>query len=93
MAVLYELLTGGATAPARRRGRQLPEPTPIGARRREARTGSAGGSGAPADLLVRGARVLDPRAGVDDPLDVVVREGEIAELGQPGSAPTPTAPR
>ncbi|MGH2946737.1 MAG: dihydroorotase, partial [Solirubrobacteraceae bacterium] len=33
----------------------------------------------------RGARVLDPREGVDAPLDVLVRGGEIAELGPPGS--------
>jgi dihydroorotase len=32
----------------------------------------------PADLLVRGARVLDPRAGIDAVLDVLVRDGEIA---------------
>jgi dihydroorotase len=36
---------------------------------------------APADLLIRGARVLDPRAGIDAVLDVLVRGGEIAELG------------
>jgi dihydroorotase len=36
----------------------------------------------PADLLVRGAHVLDPRAGIDEPLDVLVRGGEIAELGK-----------
>jgi dihydroorotase len=37
---------------------------------------------APADLLVRGAHVLDPRAGIDEPLDVLVRGGEIAEIGK-----------
>jgi len=36
----------------------------------------------PADLLVRGARVLDPRAGLDARLDVRVRAGVIAELGE-----------
>jgi dihydroorotase len=41
----------------------------------------------PADLLVRGAHVLDPRTGVDAPLDVLVRGGEVAELGAPGSLP------
>jgi dihydroorotase len=35
----------------------------------------------PATLLVRGARVLDPRAGIDGVLDVLVRDGVIAELG------------
>jgi dihydroorotase len=43
----------------------------------------------PADLLVRGAHVLDPRQGLDAPLDVLVRDGRIAELGAPGSLPAP----
>jgi dihydroorotase len=33
------------------------------------------------DLIIRGARVLDPNAGVDDVLDVRVDDGTIAELG------------
>jgi dihydroorotase len=37
---------------------------------------------APADLLIRGAHVLDPRAGIDERLDVLVRGGEIAEIGR-----------
>jgi dihydroorotase len=41
----------------------------------------------PADLLIRGAHVLDPRAHIDAPQDVRVRGGEIAELGAPGSLP------
>src|SRR5215467_1094503 len=36
----------------------------------------------PADVLIRGAHVLDPRAGIDTRLDVLVRGGEIAELGR-----------
>ena len=32
----------------------------------------------PAELLLRGARVLDPRTGIDGPHDVLVRDGEIA---------------
>jgi dihydroorotase len=44
----------------------------------------------PADLLIRGAHVLDPRAGIDSPQDVLVRGGEIAELGAPGSLQAPT---
>jgi dihydroorotase len=36
----------------------------------------------PADLLIRGAHVLDPRAGLDERLDVLVRGGEIAEIGR-----------
>ena len=43
----------------------------------------------PADLLVRGAHVLDPREGLDAPLDVLVRDGEIAELGAPGTLEAP----
>ena len=39
----------------------------------------------PADLLVRGAHLLDPRAGLDGPGDLLVRGGEIAEIGPPGS--------
>jgi dihydroorotase len=43
----------------------------------------------PADVLIRAAHVLDPRAGVDAPHDVLVRDGEIAELGAPGSLAAP----
>jgi dihydroorotase len=43
----------------------------------------------PADLLVRGAHVLDPREGIDAPQDVLVRGGEIAALGAPGSVVAP----
>ncbi|HEX2412617.1 MAG TPA: dihydroorotase [Solirubrobacteraceae bacterium] len=42
---------------------------------------------APANLLIRGAYVLDPRAGIDAVLDVLVRGGEIAELGSDLTAP------
>ncbi len=46
----------------------------------------------PAELLIRGAHVLDPRAELDEPLDILVRDGEIAELGAPESlAPSPAA--
>ena len=41
----------------------------------------------PADLLIRGAHVLDPRAGLDARLDVLVRDGEIAALGDDLDAP------
>lgn len=43
----------------------------------------------PADLLVRGAHVLDPRTGLDGPRDVLVRDGEIAEIGAPGTLAAP----
>jgi dihydroorotase len=40
-----------------------------------------------AAVLVRGARVLDPGEGVDARLDVLVRDGEIAALGDALDAP------
>ena len=41
------------------------------------------------DVLVRGAHVLDPRAGLDGLHDVLVREGEVAEIAQAGSLEPP----
>jgi dihydroorotase len=43
----------------------------------------------PAELLIRGAHVLDPRAELDEPRDVLIRGGHIAELGSPGSLRPP----
>jgi dihydroorotase len=43
------------------------------------------GPGVPANLLLRQAHVLDPRAGIDARYDVRVRRGEIAELAPPGT--------
>jgi dihydroorotase len=43
----------------------------------------------PADLLIRQAHVLDPRTGLDEPRDVLIRDGEIAELGPPDSLEAP----
>jgi dihydroorotase len=46
-----------------------------------------GADGGPApEIVLAGARVLDPRTGVDGVHDLVVRGGEVAELAQPGSA-------
>jgi dihydroorotase len=42
-----------------------------------------------ADLLIRGGHVLDPRADLDEPHDVLIRNGEIAELGAPGTLTAP----
>jgi dihydroorotase len=39
-----------------------------------------------AELIVRGARLLDPRGGLNAERDLVVRGGEIAELAEPGAA-------
>jgi dihydroorotase len=58
--------------------------------------GSGGGAGAPtlvsrpappATLILRSARLLDPRTGLDASRDLVIREGSIAELSEPGGAP------
>jgi dihydroorotase len=43
-------------------------------------------AGAQADLILRGARLLDPRSDLDATRDLVVSNGEIAELAEPGSA-------
>ena len=43
----------------------------------------------PAELLIRDVHVLDPRADIDEPRDVLIRRGVIAELGAPGSLPVP----
>jgi dihydroorotase len=45
--------------------------------------------GQPAELLIRDAYVVDPRAGLDEPHDILIREGAIAELGSPGALPVP----
>ncbi|MEZ5123824.1 MAG: amidohydrolase family protein [Solirubrobacterales bacterium] len=42
-----------------------------------------------ADLVIRGAHVLDPHTKIDGVHDVVVRGGEIAAVAAPGSAETP----
>ncbi|HET9073373.1 MAG TPA: dihydroorotase [Solirubrobacteraceae bacterium] len=46
-----------------------------------------------ADLLLRQAHVLDPRSDIDAPHDVLVREGQIAEIGAPGSLKAPAGVR
>jgi dihydroorotase len=43
----------------------------------------------PAEMLIRSAHVLDPRAGVDAALDILIRNCELAEMGAPGSLPAP----
>ena len=45
-----------------------------------------GRPGTPANLVVRAVRLLDPRSGLDSNLDLVVRNGEIAELAEPNGA-------
>jgi dihydroorotase len=43
----------------------------------------------PGHLLLRGPHVLDPASDIDGPHDVLVRDGEIAEIGAPGSLALP----
>jgi dihydroorotase len=43
----------------------------------------------PASILIRGARLLDPRSGLDGPGDVLIEAGVIAEIGAPGSLSAP----
>jgi dihydroorotase len=43
----------------------------------------------PANALIRGAKVIDPRTGIDGSHDLLVRGGEIAEIGAPGSLKAP----
>ncbi len=43
----------------------------------------------PAELLIRGGYAFDPRTGLDEPQDILVRDGHIAELGAPGTLPEP----
>jgi dihydroorotase len=46
-----------------------------------------GRPGEAATLIIRGARLFDPRIDLDATRDIVIREGEIAELAEPGGAP------
>ena len=48
------------------------------------RSGAPGGS-----ILIKGARLFDPRAGLDREGDLLVRDGEIAELGATGEVAAP----
>jgi dihydroorotase len=43
----------------------------------------------PAELLLREVHAIDPNASLDGRHDVLVREGEIAEIGMPGSIEAP----
>jgi len=44
---------------------------------------------ASAGLLIRRAHLLDPRAGLDGPGDLLVRGGAVAEIGAPGALEAP----
>jgi dihydroorotase len=43
------------------------------------------------DLLIRGAHVLDPRSDIDEPLDILIRDGRIVELAPPAEPAPPGA--
>ncbi len=45
--------------------------------------------GRPSAVLVRGAHLLDPRTGLDGPGDLLLRDGTIAEIGEPGALSVP----
>ena len=47
----------------------------------------------PAELLIRGAHVLDPRSDLDGPHDVLIRDGQVVEIGAPHSLQAPTTTR
>jgi dihydroorotase len=44
-----------------------------------------GGAGDPAELLLSDVRALDPRERIDGRLDVLIRDGRLAELGEAGT--------
>ena len=84
MAILYELLSGGGEDGATRRPhrRRWSSRRELRARASPARPrlASAQARSPPDDLLLRSAHLLDPRAGIDGRNDLLVREGEIAEI-------------
>jgi dihydroorotase len=43
------------------------------------------GTAAEADLMITGAHLIDPRAGIDGVFDVVVSDGQLAEIGAAGT--------
>jgi dihydroorotase len=42
-----------------------------------------------AEVLIRSGHVLDPRAEIDEPRDILIRDGRVAELAPPGSLSAP----
>ena len=42
-----------------------------------------------ADALITGARLFDPRAGIDGAGDLLIRQGRVAEVGPPGALEAP----
>ncbi|MGH2840926.1 MAG: hypothetical protein ACRDKY_08895, partial [Solirubrobacteraceae bacterium] len=64
-----------------------PEATPQSVERAEVRLVSS--PARPAALLVHGVHVLDPRTGLDGLHDILVRDGEIAEIGAANTLSAP----
>jgi dihydroorotase len=56
----------------------VPGPSP-------ARPRLSSAEGRPAELLLRSAHLIDPRAGIDGRNDLLVRGGEVAEIASPGA--------
>ncbi len=85
MAILYELLAGSERPDPRGRwrGQQADPDRDPGMSLTDTLDVRAGED---AHLVLRRATVLDPVAGIDAVHDVVVRDGEIAELAAPGEA-------
>ena len=42
-------------------------------------------------LLIRGGRVIDPASGLDEPRDMLLRDGKIAAIEKPGKIKAPDA--
>lgn len=50
------------------------------------------GTAAEADLMISGAHLIDPRSAIDGVFDVVISDGQLAEIGPPGTlTPGPDA--
>ncbi len=47
---------------------------------------SAGSGMTPGTILIRGGHLIDPAAGVDGRRDLVLREGRVAEIAEPGKS-------
>ena len=96
MAILYELLAGrDRSEPPRRPRATAPTGRPrSGSRRDEPRRDrSRCRAGRRRRLVLRGATVLDPVAGIDGVHDVVIRDGHDRRAGRPRRRRAPTAPR
>ncbi len=82
MAVLYEVLAARADARPRARpdraAARMTDPTAL-----------VCAAAPPAALLIRDAHVLDPREQIDARHDLLIRGGEIAEIGAPNTLTAP----